>query len=279
MRYFLLTLIPLLLSAATIKAPLLDVNDDEATVTTETVRPGTSGYILRNFNEAFSSIISNVRVTAYDAQNKRATLKLTPYDGLEQDSLPKGKWKPQKGDTAVLAHGYNQGLLIAPSKSIYTLLTEKNPGLNWIHPDYFAAHLSLEGHPTPLIEDIQTFCSDTSTGLLYLYLVDHLFTLDCSTGALLEILPMPLERSEEKLPFYSRLQSINADFFGEGSDELEQYDRHYLNLIETSNPDNKALQALLREQSTAIAEATSEPEARDISDTDAKKRTSFLDPK
>ncbi len=268
-----------MLSAAAIKAPLLDVTDDTATISSETVHPGTSGYVLRNFNDTFSSIISNVRVTAYDAQNKTATLALTPYTGLQQDSLPKGMWKAQKGDIAVLAHGYAQGLLIAPSDNVYSHLVEKNPSLRWVHPDYFAAHLSFEGHPTPLTEDFRNFCEQTSTGLLHIYLLDHLFTLDCSSTALLEILPIPLQRSEEKLPFYSRLATINADLWGEGSDELEAYDLHYLRLIEANNPDNKALKAFLSENSTVIEKLTQSTKADDISDSNAQKRASFLDAK
>jgi hypothetical protein len=39
------------------------------------------------------------------------------------------------------------------------------------------------------------------------------------------------------LPFFSRIDEIDSDWFGEGSDELTEYEPHYFELLMDHNPD------------------------------------------
>lgn len=234
-------LFPLSLLADPITGKLLEVKEHEGTLNIPTTQIGISGLIIRHFNDSHSAIIANAVVTGYDEASQRAHLKFSPYDGLKQNSLPSGIWSPQQGDEAVLAPHYSRALLIAPTDGIYHEMTSRLGSLQWVHPDEYAAYLSVQGHPTPTKNDFSEFCTATSAGLLYLYAKESLFTLDCRTMALLQITPAPLQREETKLPFYSRVAEIRAGWWGEGSEPLEAYDPYYLELMVTSNPKNTTL--------------------------------------
>jgi hypothetical protein len=42
----------------------------------------------------------------------------------------------------------------------------------------------------------------------------------------------------QKLPFYSRIENIEANWFGRGSSELETYDPYYMKLLVENNLKN-----------------------------------------
>ena len=220
---------------------LLSVHDETATAKTSNLQVGVSGFIVRHLSDEHSIIIANATVSAYDASTSIATLNLQPYDGLRQNSLPNGKWKPEINDELVIAFGYTRALLIAPNEAIYHNITSRVKSLAWQHPDGFATTLSYAGHPTPLKEDFNNFCRGSATGLLYIYTNHALFTLDCKSLKLLQITPAGFKEKETKLPFYSRVDKINAAWWGEGSDELENYEPYYLELMIKNNQDNKTL--------------------------------------
>jgi hypothetical protein len=240
-RFFLISLLPLLLCADPVSATLQEVRDNEATVKIEWAEPGLSGVILRHFNKEHSSIIANALVTAFDEQKHTARLRYTPYDGLRQNALPKGLWKPQKGDEFIVAPDYSRALMIAPNAIVYDRITDAFKSLNWIHPDRFAAHLSISGNPAPSAEEFTEFCTENNVGLLYIHLESSLFTLDCKSMSLLQISEAAIPSDDIKLPFYSRVETIREAFWGIGNDSVETYAPHYLKLIEASNAGHPAL--------------------------------------
>lgn len=244
--HLLLFILPLALWANTGSGVLLEADERKAIVTTNSAQKGSSGFIVRQFGDDHSAIIANAVVTDVDPQNATAELKLSAYTGLRQNSLPSGKWLPQKGDRAILGFGYSRALIIAPTDEIYHALSARIPALQKIHPDEFAAYLSMQGHPSPTKEDFASFCTAVSAGLLYLYVEDTLVTADCKSMAMLEQTPLPLARKELKLPFYSRVEKIREGWWGEGSDTLETYDPHYLRLLAENNPDNKELYRFIK---------------------------------
>ncbi|MEA1920987.1 MAG: plasminogen-binding N-terminal domain-containing protein [Campylobacterota bacterium] len=241
MRLLLLLFLPYFLYASAIETPLLRIDNDKATIQVPTIDIGVSGFIVRHFNEEHSAIIANAVVSDVNTQRQEATLTLSDYDGLVQNSLPNGTWTPKEGDIAVLAFSYERAMLIAPSDDIYHNITSRIKTINWVHPDGFAAFLSYRGHPTPLAEDIQNYCGIASVGLVYFYSDQALFTLDCKSLTLLQITPAAMEVENQKLPFYSMVENIEENWFGEGSDPLESYDPHYMELLVLNNPKNKKL--------------------------------------
>jgi hypothetical protein len=151
------------------------------------------------------------------------------------------------GDTALLAFGYTRALLIAPSEEIYHRITTSTKDLQWIHPDLFATMLSLSGHPTPLREDFLNLNVSMSVGLVFIYLDKKIFTLDSRSFKILNISEAPLIQKSAQLPFYTRVEKIESNWWGEGSDELEAYEPHYYQLMLEANPDNQELHKLTNE--------------------------------
>jgi hypothetical protein len=228
------------LFSASMNATISTVTHDKeitlATATLESsVEVGVTGFIVHPLKQNHQIIIANLEVLSYDKKSKEVTFKTSPYTGLTQNSLPNGNWEVTVGDEAIFAFAYNRALLIAPDEEIYHFLSSKIPSIEWVHPDKFATFLSYKGHPTPLKEDFRDFCVVGATGLLYLYLEEALFTLDCKSFSLLQITPAAIKREKEKLPFYSRVDKIYAGWFGKGTSELEVYDEYYLELLNQSN--------------------------------------------
>lgn len=233
-------------NAASVSTPILQVEKDRAAVVADNLQPGMSGYIVRKFDDTHSSIIANARVEETNSVNGRTLLRVSQYDGVQQNALPHGNWAPNPSDVAYLANDYDRALLIAPNDDAYYAITKSTPGVAWIHPDRFAAYLSSEGHPTPLVKDFHNYCTANSVGLLYVQSADTLFTLDCKTFALLQTAPSLNAVNKPMLPFWSRVQNIRAAWWGEGSSRLEQFDPYYLEQIALNNPKNRSLYDLYK---------------------------------
>lgn len=235
-----------MLEASPISAPLLTVNDNHGTIQAASLKVGMSGFIVRHFDDKHSSIIANARVSVLDTATNQAKIDISAYDGLRQNSLPSGNWKVQSKDEVVLAYDYKRALFIAPNDDAYVALTTKIDNVEWAHPDTFATYLSHEGHPTPLIKDFHQFCTSNSIGLLYIQTGETLFTLDCKNFEVLETATIQNPKKESMIPFYSRVPTIRANWFGAGSSHLESYNPYYLEQIALNNSKNKELYKLYK---------------------------------
>ena len=248
MKYIvLLLLFTLHLFAAMIKAPILSVDEKNMTATIELdhIDLGVSGFIVHSLAPNHTSILKNAHVIAYDKASHIATLKMSEFTALRNNSLPSGKWKVSVGDEAQLAFGYTRALLIAPSEEIYHRTT-KSVQIQWVHADLFATVLSYRGHPTPLKEDFEAMSIASSVGLLFFYLDQRVYTLDIKSFTILSISDAPLKQDSVKLPFYSRIENIEANWWGEGSGELEEYAPHYYELLVRYNKKNKQLYEIIK---------------------------------
>ena len=249
--------------ASMVSQPIVGVDGDTATIKIDNIDVGMSGFIVKHIDSEHSIILKNAVVSGFDKETKTATLSMSDYDALKQNSLPNGKWDVAVGDEAVLAFGYSRALLIAPNEEIYHRITKALPTLEWVHPDLFATVLSFNGHPTPLKEDFYNMCSVSSVGLLYFYIHENLFTLDCKSMTILQITDAPLKQESLQLPFYSRVEKINANWFGEGSDELEAYDPYYYELLVETNPKNKQLYDLIKNKEQNLTSLLNEFDIKD----------------
>jgi hypothetical protein len=248
MKYtILLILTAVHLMAALIKAPVVDINEEQnlLKVKLNSVQKGMSGYVVHTITPEHSAILKNVVVTAYDATTQTATLKMSDFDGLRNNSLPYGKWSVAKGDIVELAFGYTRALLIAPNEELYHKISQ-SVQVEWVHPDLFATVLSFEGHPTPLKSDFVSFANSTSAGLLFIYLDKRIYTVDIKSFAILNIVDAPLEQKSEQRPFYSRVKKIDAAWWGEGSSEMDAYAPHYYELLVANNKENKKLYEIVK---------------------------------
>lgn len=248
MKYlFLLFALVFELSAGIVKAPIVSFDKERsvATINVKKIDVGMSGFVFHQIAPNHSSVLKSALVSAYDESSQTATLKLSDYNGLRNNSLPTGKWSVEPGDTAVFAFGYSRALLIAPSEEIYHQVS-KSVKIQWLHPDIFATILSFRGHPTPLKSDFEAMGVANSVGLLFVYLEQKVYMLDVNSFKILSINNAPLTQDGVKLPFYSRVDSIEANWFGEGNDELEEYEPHYYELLVEFNKKDKALREIVK---------------------------------
>ncbi|MDD2791507.1 MAG: plasminogen-binding N-terminal domain-containing protein, partial [Sulfurimonas sp.] len=249
MKYiFLVLFLVFELFAGIVKSPIVSVDEQnsQATIEVDKIDVGLSGFIFHKVSDEEGVILKNIVVVSYDKDSKIATLEMSPFDALRNNALPDGKWSVSVGDEAILAFGYTRGLLIAPNEDIYHRVTRSVKDLQWIHPDLFATTLSFVGHPTPLRDDFRKFSIATSVGLVFIYLNEKLFTIDAKSFNILSITDAQLKQEETQLPFYMRVEKINAAWWGEGNSELEAYEPHYYELLKRANPDNKELADLIK---------------------------------
>lgn len=244
---FLWVLAVLQLFGAVVQSPVIGVNEDatQVSIQVDKIDVGVSGFVVHTIADGKRSIVASALVESFDASTKKAKLSISEYDALNSSALPKGKWSVKVGDEVVLAFGYTRGLLIAPSEEIYYRIT-KSSALQWVHPDLFATLLSFNGHPTPLRGDFSQMSTDSSVGLVFLFLQNKVFTLDAKSFKILAITDAKVEQKETKLPFYSRVEEIEANWWGEGSDELEEYEPHYYELMIEANRDHKELYEIVK---------------------------------
>lgn len=248
MKYVLvLVLFVLELFSSVLESKILSVDNEKniATIKIEKTEIGMSGYIVHKFTNTNSSILRNIVVKSFDKESKIAVLKMSKFDDLKHNALPIGLWKVKVGDTAVLAFAYSRAVLIAPNADVYHTLTRGTSSIQWIHPDIFATTLSSNGHPTPLKEDFDEMSVSSTVGLYFFYIQNKLFTVDARSFKILNISDTKIEQKNTILPFYSRVDKIDAAWWGEGSNYLENYEPYYYELLLTYNKDDKKLQTLI----------------------------------
>jgi len=257
MKYIFLVLILVLeLFGAVVKSPVMNINEDEtqATIKIDKIDVGMSGFVVHKIDDTHTIILKNAVVKGYDKATKTATIELSEFNALSNSALPSGRWNIEIGDTVVLAFGYTRGLLIAPNEEIYYRIS-KHSKVQWIHPDIFATILSFNGHPTPLREDFTKISISSSIGLVYIFLDNVVYTLDAKTFKILTTTEAKFTQDETKLPFFTRVEKIDANWWGEGSNELEDYEPHYYELIAKANPKNRELYEIVKKGGEKLEDA------------------------
>lgn len=247
------------LLAGVIKTPILSVDNVNNIVTIKVKRIdiGVSGFLVHRLSQRTSSILKSLEVIHYNEATQIATLKMLKFDSLAQNALPTGNWNVEVGDIAILAYGYTRALLIAPNEEIYYRVTKSTSQVHWLHPDIFTTILSFNGHPTPLKSDFEEMSNATSVGLIFFYINQKLFTVDAQSMKVINISDAQLKQTKIQLPFYSRINEIDAAWWGEGSSKLESYEPYYCKLLIENNPSNKEIQKICSMKSNIVEEGGS----------------------
>ncbi|HIC43145.1 MAG TPA: hypothetical protein EYO73_02275 [Sulfurimonas sp.] len=219
------------------------VNLEEQTLSIhfiEGARVGMYGAIVKNLGESHSIALKWIEITSIEGDSIKA--KMIPILALEQSALPSGTWVAEEGDHAVIGYNYHRALLIAPNPSIYKKVTGYHTNKQWIHPDIFTTVLSSHGHPSPLVEDFFHMCRSNNIGSVSLVFDKSIISIDCQSFKIIENKAISLKTNEIQVPFYTRISNIQANWFGEGNDEIQDYHMYYVNLLAQNNPDNKWIQ-------------------------------------
>ncbi|MDX9813812.1 MAG: plasminogen-binding N-terminal domain-containing protein [Sulfurimonas sp.] len=230
------------LYANIIKAPItsVDLKTKTATIEVSDLKKGMFGYLVHKLENGNTIILNTATILSYDPKTKQSKVSIDEFDMFNSDSLPTSDWSIVEGDEAIFAFGYDKALLIAPTEDIYYRISEA-ANVTWVHPDIFATILSRNGHPTPLRSDFAQFADETLTGIVFLYLNSRVYTLDAKTFKILAISEAKISQGKAMLPFYSRVEEIEAAWWGEGSSRLSKYEPYYYELLIKANKDNKEL--------------------------------------
>lgn len=244
---FLVFITVLQLFGGVVKSPIIGLDEEsgEVSIEVEKIDVGVSGFVVHEIAKGKRTILANAFVKSFDSASKIAKISVSEFNTLSSSALPNGKWSVKVGDEVVLAFGYTRGVLIAPNEEIYHRIT-KNSALQWVHPDLFATMLSYNGHPTPIRSDFLQMSNDSSVGLVFIFLQNKVYTLDVKSFKILAITDAVLEQKEAQLPFYTRVEEIDAAWWGEGSSRLEEYEPHYYELMIEANRDNKELYEIVK---------------------------------
>lgn len=239
---FLVVFFGVALYSSIIKTPILSIDEKNkvASIEVANLEVGMSGYISHKLGDGSSIILNTTRIKEYDTATKIAKVTIEEFDLFHSNSLPSANWKAEVGDSVILAFGYDRALLIAPTEEVYDKVSAASQ-VTWVHPDIFATTLSKNGHPTPLKEDFKEFSIDNSVGIVFIFLDGRVFTLDANSFKILAISEAQITHNEPILPFYSRVEEIEAAWWGEGSSRLSKYDPYYYELIIKANRSDKAL--------------------------------------
>jgi len=257
MRLFLLALFLTTHLLAVINAPMhttvKSLNEDEETLTITTLaktQVGMYGAVSHWFDATHSAALSWVEVIKIEGET--TTLKLIPILALEQSALPSGTWTPKVGDEVIIGYNYQRSMLIAPNASIYKKITSYHKDRQWVHPDIFASVISSNGHPSPLPEDFEMMCKMNNIGTVAFMFDKSIITVDCLSFTILQNKSTSVKSKEQHVPFYSRVLNIEANWFGEGSDEIEDYDAYYVDLLAKNNPQNEWIQTYKHKRDAAM---------------------------
>ena len=211
----------------------IDAVSGETLYIGETQEPlGSTGIVIHTFSNGHEAILGAVEVVR---TGKKTALKQIAYKELTQDALSSIVRKPQKGDAVHMGWLYHRVLLIAPTLTSYNAITKDAFETTYVHPDLFASYLSYAGHPTPLKEDFQDFCTTYDIGLVQFYVASTLYTVDCRSFMTIKTQSIEMQQTQAKLPFYSRVDEIDANWWGKGSGTLSSFDPYYLKLLGTED--------------------------------------------
>jgi hypothetical protein len=98
----------------------------------------------------------------------------------------------------------------------------------------------------------------SSVGLVFIFLDKKVYTLDAKSFKILTITDAKLEQKEVHLPFYTRVPEIDANWWGEGSGELEDYELHYYELMIKANPKDRVLYDIVKNGDEKLKELLEE---------------------
>jgi hypothetical protein len=206
------------------------VNKDIITVqNNRDVAVGSTGIVLHQFDKDHQTIIAKVEVVS--KINDTMMLKLSKYLGVKQDALPSYNITPQIGDKVILNFLYNRALAIVPNINSYKMVTRSYDNIIWVHPDIFAAKLSIDYTPAPTKKEFQEICSTENIALLFFHIDKTGYFIDCNSFVTIDTIPLPTTK-DIKLPFYTRINNIKSRFSAFGADKgITDYNNYYKKLL------------------------------------------------
>ncbi|MBD3841404.1 MAG: plasminogen-binding N-terminal domain-containing protein [Campylobacterales bacterium] len=217
------------LDSSNLSAQVSMVKGDTALVEIAGLQVGESAIFVHTTQDNNQLIVSGATVVSASANN--AVLKLNPINPIEQNAIPTTLYKPQVGDMVVVKHLYDTALIIAPNIEAKNYVKSLFPKKNFINEDFFASYLKIQENPIPTKEDITEFCKNNQIGLVFIVANKKAYALDAISFEVLDKEYLGIQSDEIKVPFFTRIDEIETGLFDFGADKIENYDKHYLQII------------------------------------------------
>lgn len=204
------------------------VTEEFAKISLGNLQAGQSGVII---NQADQNKIIISQAYVESSNNTSSTLKIIQKDILPQDAIPTSKLKPSNGDTFILNHLYSSSLLIVANKETKDTVLEIYKEQNFLNEDFFAAYLKLEEEPTPEQKNFQDFSNKNQIGTIFFAIENRLFIVDALSFKVIASHAIDANSIKIKVPFLSKIETIERGFWDFGDDEIENYNEYYLKLL------------------------------------------------
>ncbi len=228
-----------------------NVNDDSATINIGNLRIGQSAIIQHNYPNAKSLVVANAYVT--ESNSSSSTIKILPFLDIKQNAIPTSSRTPENGDIAIVNYLYDASLIIAPSQDAFTATRAKYKDNNFLHSDIFGAKLKIEHQPLPSKKIIQEFAISQNIGTIFFIIKSKVYIVDTKTFALLETDTISYNFVEdEKMPFYTRVEKIEANAF----DSFLNFKGWFSFLDSFLGNDNRSEEEILLEDQIEAGELT-----------------------
>lgn len=221
---------------------VLDLKDNQSSIDIGNLTIGQAGIVVHIYDNDKRLIVANAKVISSNPTS--SIVEFFPFDDLKQDAIPTTKRVVENGDVIVLNYMYNQSLLITPSYDIYQAIRSNFRQNNFMHPDILASQLKINNQPFPTKEDFQKFAIEQNLGTIFFVVDSKVYIVDTKTFTILNIYSFPFITEEKQMPFYTRVENIEASnfdfssvsipFIYEGKKALS-YDDYYKQLLGLSN--------------------------------------------
>ena len=92
--------------------------------------------------------------------------------------------------------------------------------------------LTINGHRSPLLSDFREFCEENSVGRIFFSFKNSIVETDCLSMREISSYLVIKKAGEIQKPFYSRIEEIEPNWFGEGKDEIGEFESYYRSILE-----------------------------------------------
>ena len=209
--------------------PIFDVTETTAKINIANLTIGQSGAIIKNIDE--NSVIL-AQATVIESNTNNSTIEFSSRPLLEQEALPTSKLIPEDNNIFILNHLYNTSLLIVPNKKAKQSVQKLFPFQNFLDEDFFASYLKLNNIPVPMRDDISKFALKQQMGTIFVVVQNNLFIVDSISFKVLDTVLIDNDDKSTNLPFLTRIEDIEISMFDFGEEKIEDYNLHYLRLLE-----------------------------------------------
>lgn len=211
------------------KLKISEVTQTTAKIKKTNLIVGQSGIVVKNINN-HNIILTHAIITASNKND--STIEFTDTVLLKQDAIPTSNFKASVGDTFILNHLYNTTLLIVPNAKAKTIVQNLYPNQNFLNEDFFASHLKLLKTPLPTKEIFTNFGQNQQIGTLFFVVENSLYILDALTFKVIDTIAITNDDTSVNVPFLTKIEQIEQGFFDFGDEEIKDYNKYYLKLLE-----------------------------------------------